>query len=98
MAMSVRDADGVRDRENKIMFTGQRATSGQSHAQELIGAAIHFEQFAGAAVNLLADRGAKFYFVDLAFTVLAEANRFRPQRKESGAVCFFQWPAQDAAR
>ena len=79
------------------MFTGKRTACGQAHAQELIGAAIYLEQFAGAAVNLLADSGAKFYFVSLAFTVGAEANRFGPQRKDRGAILFFQWPAQDAA-
>src|SRR5271169_2881817 len=94
---SVRDADSIRDRENKIMFAGERAAGGKAHAQKLIGAAVHLEQFAGAAVDLLADSGAKFYFIDLAFAVRAEANRFRPQRKDHGAVLFFQWPAQDAA-
>ena len=95
--MSVRDADSIRDRENKIVFASEWAARGQSHAQKLIGAAIDFEQFAGAAVDLLANGGAKFYFVDLAFAVRAEANRFGTKRKDRGAVSFFQWPAQDAA-
>src|SRR5271168_2092169 len=97
MARSVRDADSVRDRENKIVLAGERAASGQAHPQELIGAANHFEQFAGAAVDLLTDSGAKFDFIDLAFAVGTEANCFRPQRKDQRAVRFFQWPAQEAA-
>src|SRR5580658_2006573 len=98
MAKSVRDADSIRDRENKVVFAGERAAGGQAYPQELPGTAIHFEQLAGATVDLLADSGAEFYFVDLAFTVRAEANRFRPQRKDHRAVFFFQRPAQDAAR
>lgn len=95
--MSVRDADSIRDRENKIVFASDWAASWQSHSQKLIGAAIYFEQFASAAVDLLTNRGVKFYFVDLAFAVRAEANRFGTKRKDRGAVSFFQWPAQDAA-
>src|SRR5208282_6546429 len=98
MAMSVCDADGVRDRENKIVFACQRAACRQAHAQELATAAIHFEKLAGTAVDLLADSGAKFHFVDLAFAVRRKANRFWPQRKDHGAVRFFQRPAQDATR
>src|SRR6266481_5406812 len=97
MAKSVGDADGVRDREDKIEFLSERAARGQPDAQELACSAIHFEQFAGAAVDLLADGGLKFHFIGLALTVRTEANRFRPKRKESGRVRFFEGPAQGAA-
>src|SRR5271154_6777992 len=97
MAMSVRDADSIRDRENKVVFASDWAARGQSHAQELASSAIYFEQFAGAAVDLLANGSVKFHFVDLAFAVWAEANCFGTKRKDRGAVGFFQGPAQDAA-
>jgi hypothetical protein len=89
MAMSARDANSIRDRENKIVFAGDWTACGQAHAQELIRAAIYFEQFAGATVDLLANPGAKFHFMSLAFTVGREANRFGTKRKDRGAVSFF---------
>src|SRR5580704_9453278 len=98
MTKSIRYADSIRDEENKVVFACERSARGKAHAQELAGPAIHFEQFAGAAEDLLANGGAKLYFVILAFTVRAEADRFRPKRKKCGSVRFFYWPAQQAAR
>jgi hypothetical protein len=40
--------------ERKLMFAAKRAASGNPSAQYLRSAAIDFEQFAGAAINLLA--------------------------------------------
>src|SRR5580658_9592567 len=97
MAKSVRDANSIRDRENEIVFAGERAARGQAHTQELIIAAIHFEQFTGAAVDLLANRAPKFHLMSLAFSIGTEADGFRAKRKDDGAGLFFQWPTQDAA-
>src|ERR1700722_13010113 len=98
MRMSARDADRIRDGENKIVFACERSAHREAHAQQLACPAIHFEQFARAAIDLLANGGAKPHFVGLAFTVRAEADCFRSKRKKCGGVRFFYWPAQKAAR
>ena len=35
MAKSIHDANGIRDRENKFVFAGERTARGEAHAQEL---------------------------------------------------------------
>src|SRR5258708_4996444 len=56
---SFMNADGVRDRENKVVFAGKRSARGNTHAQELAVATIHFEQFTRATEELLLKCGAE---------------------------------------
>jgi len=56
------NGNGVLGEKSKFVFTGKRAACGNADAQRLAGA-IHFELFAGAGKNLLADESAEAHGV-----------------------------------
>src|SRR5258708_34345627 len=90
------DADGLRGRENKLVFTGKRTSRGNTHAQEL-AAAIHLEQFARAAENLLLEQGAELRGSRCGHHIGSETNRLRAQREDCRAAWPFGGPLQRAA-
>src|SRR6266853_1830611 len=90
------DADGVRGRENKLVFTGKRTSRGNTHAQELAGA-IHFEQFARAAESLLLEHGAELRGSRCGHHIGSETNRLRAQRENRRSAWPRGGPLQRAA-
>src|SRR5580704_2242887 len=91
------DANRVRGGERKLMFAAKRAASGNPSAQYLRCAAIDFEQFAGAAIDLLADRPAKTDAGRGARRVDGQLNRFWPKRVENCAIGCGRLPDQRTA-
>src|SRR2546429_3842327 len=93
-----RDASGVAKRKDKVLFAGKRTAYRDTHAQRLAVAAIHFQQFARTAVELLAHRCTKAYLAGLALIVGTNANRFRAKRKNHRTIGLVRGPAQRTAR
>src|SRR6266404_3683075 len=83
--------------ENEFVRAGERASCGNSGAQDLIAAAIDFEELAGAAVKLLADDSSKTRDTSGILARACEANRLGTQRKEGGTGDFRSLPLQCAA-
>src|SRR5213594_2223511 len=91
------DADGVRDRENKLVFTRKRTSRGNTHTQELAAAAIHFEQLTRAAEKLLFERRAEPRGSVRSHIIGRETNSLRAQRENGRATWPFRGPLQRAA-
>src|ERR1700719_1312890 len=91
------DTNRVCDGERKLMFAAERAASGNASAQYLRSAAIDLEQFAGAAINLLADRPAKTNSGRRVRCVDSQLNRFWPKRVKNCAIGGGRLPGQRAA-
>src|SRR5260370_8964842 len=90
------DADGVRGRENKLVFTRKRTSRGDPHAQEL-AAAIHFEQLTRAAEKLLLEQGAEPRGSRRSHHPGRQTNRFRAQPENSTAAWPLRGPLHRAA-
>src|SRR6266852_5546198 len=76
------------------MLAGEMTSRGNSGTQDLIAAAIDFEQLAGATVNLLPDASAEMYGVLELERRHCEVNRFGSKREEGGAVGSRGFPLQ----
>src|SRR5712691_3446844 len=94
---SFMNADGVRDRENKFVFTGKRSARGNTHAQELAAAAIHFEQFTRATEELLLKCGAEPRGSRRSTSVRDETDVLRAQGENGGTAWAIRGPLQGAA-
>src|SRR6266404_595729 len=79
------------------MLTGERTSGGNSGTQDLIAAAIDFEQLAGAAVDLLPNGSVEMYGVRKLERSNTEVNRFGSKREDSGTVSQRRFPLQRAA-
>src|ERR1700704_6644083 len=90
-------AHGISSGKNKFAYASERTPCRNSGAQALVFPAVDFQEFAGAAINLLADGSSKPH--DTSGTMLAacEVNRFRAQRKQCRAASFGCFPLQNAA-
>ena len=73
------DADGVRDRENKVVFAGKRSSSRNTHAQKLAAAAIDFEQFTRATEELLLKCGTELRGSRRSHSIGGETDGLRAQ-------------------
>src|SRR5258708_24439979 len=91
------DADGVRGRENKLVFTRKRTSRGDPHAQELAAAAIHLEQFTRAAEKLLLEQSAEPRGPRRRRRIGSETNALRAQRENGRATWPLRGPLQHAA-
>src|SRR3981189_1821192 len=90
-------AHGISSGENKFVYAAELTACGNSGAQALIFAAVDFQEFAGAGVNLLADGSSKPHDTSGIILAAREVNRFRAQRKRCRAASFECVPLQEAA-
>src|SRR6266849_10731060 len=90
------DANGVYGGKYKYVFAAERPARRNSRAQHLTVAAVDFQQFACAAIDLLADHGAEAHGVSCRCAVDRQLDGFRPERIKSGAVGRGSCPTQRA--
>ena len=91
------DADGVRDRKNKVVFAGKRAARGNTHTQQLAAAAVHFEQFTRATEELLLQCGAEPRRPRRSSSIGGKTYGLRAQRENGGTTRATCGPLQGAA-
>ena len=70
------------------MFAGERVACRNPRAQDLVFAAIDFQELARAAVNLLTDGSSKAHDIGGTNASGREVNRFGAKGEECGAGSF----------